>query len=267
MSAAHLVHRITPGVAPASRDSLLCAPGHKASTELTTRRQGRDVGHTHTGASGRTHCTEEDRGLHKETFLDLAHPPSAKAPEGAASSRKHRSVAVRSILSFSISALAAISALPGAASEDPGSTDRGLDEQVQEVKSEILGIAAEIKLLEERLLYPSETQVSVFVSMAETDAVLLDSLHVEIDGGPAANHIYSFKELEALRKGGIQRIYTGNLSTGEHRMTVSAAGKHGGEDFAWDKTFTFSKSTEQKLLEIKLAEPGSDDGTMHLKED
>ena len=40
---------------------------------------------------------------------------------------------------------------------------QSLDEQVQEIKSDVLGIAAELNRLEERLLYPSDTQVAVFV--------------------------------------------------------------------------------------------------------
>ena len=34
---------------------------------------------------------------------------------------------------------------------------KGLDEQVQEIKSDVLSIAAELDGLEERLLYPSNT--------------------------------------------------------------------------------------------------------------
>ncbi len=42
---------------------------------------------------------------------------------------------------------------------------KGLDEQVQEIKTDVLGIAAQLNLLEEKLLYPSNTQVAVFVSL------------------------------------------------------------------------------------------------------
>ena len=40
---------------------------------------------------------------------------------------------------------------------------KGLDEQVQEIKSDVLSIAAQLNQLEERLLYPSNTQIAVFV--------------------------------------------------------------------------------------------------------
>ena len=45
---------------------------------------------------------------------------------------------------------------------------KGLDEQVQEIKSDVLGIAAELNRLEEKLLYPSNTQIAVFVAIRVT---------------------------------------------------------------------------------------------------
>ena len=93
---------------------------------------------------------------------------------------------------------------------------KGLDEQVQEVKSDVLSIAAELNQLQERLLYPSDTQLAVFVALAKGETLRLDAVQIQIDGQPVANYIYSFKELEALQKGGVQRIYTGNIATGEH---------------------------------------------------
>ena len=69
-----------------------------------------------------------------------------------------------------------------------------------------------------------------------------------------AHHIYSFKELEALQKGGVHRIYTGNVATGEHQLEVSVAGKlPGGKDFGASRTFRFRKDVEPKLVGITLA--------------
>ena len=131
---------------------------------------------------------------------------------------------------------------------------QGLDEQVQEIKSDVLAIATELQQLEEKLLYPSDTQVAVFVSLAEGAALELDSVQIQIDGEPVAHHIYGFKELEALRKGGVQRIYTGNLPTGEHRMQVSMAGTlPGGSEFDEAESFSFRKDVEPKVIGLTLA--------------
>lgn len=133
---------------------------------------------------------------------------------------------------------------------------QSLDEQVQEIKSDVLGIAAELSRLEEKLLYPSNTQVAVFVSLADEAGFRLDSVEIRIDGELVAHHIYSFKELEALQKGGVQRIYTGNVATGEHRLDVTAAGKSGSSDVSSSESFTFHKEVEPKLVELVLAGSG-----------
>ncbi len=140
---------------------------------------------------------------------------------------------------------------------------QSLDEQVQEIKSDVLGIAAELASLEERLLYPSDTQVAVFVSLAEGETFQVDSVQIQLDGAPVAHHIYSFKEVEALRKGGVQRIYTGNVRTGEHTLEVVVAGKRpGGQDASGQQTLRFSKEVGPKLLGLELA--GSDSGEVGI---
>jgi hypothetical protein len=146
--------------------------------------------------------------------------------------------------------------LPSAADEVSKAQMQSLDEQVQEIKSDVLGIAAELTRLEEKLLYPSNTQVAVFVSLAAKEGFQLDSLEVKIDGDPVAHHIYSFKELEALQKGGVQRVYTGNVATGDHQLEVTVAGKVGGSDVSSTESFTFRKEVEPKLVELTLAGSG-----------
>ncbi len=131
---------------------------------------------------------------------------------------------------------------------------KGLDEQVQEIKSDVLGIAAELNQLEEKLLYPSNTQVAVFVSLAGGETFRLDSVDIRLDGAPVAHHLYTFKELEALRKGGVQRIYTGNVRSGEHELQVRVLGKaEGGTDFERSGRFKVNKDVGPKIVEISLA--------------
>ena len=102
----------------------------------------------------------------------------------------------------------------------PGNSSRGLDEQVQEIKSDVLAIAAELNQLEERLLFPSNTQVAVFVSLADGETFRLDSVQIQLDGKPVAHHIYTFKELEALQKGGVQ-AHLHRQSAGRPTRTAS----------------------------------------------
>lgn len=146
-----------------------------------------------------------------------------------------------------------------------GSDMKSLDGQVQEIKSDVLNIASELNTLEERLLYPSGTQVAVFIAVDEKEDFRLDSVEIEIDGNLATHHIYSFKELEALQKGGVQRIYTGNVATGEHSINVTIMGKlKNGRDFTETESFQFSKDVKPKALGITLAGPGLGKSTIQV---
>jgi len=144
---------------------------------------------------------------------------------------------------------------------------RSLDEQVQEVKSDVLAISAELATLEERLLFPSTTQVAIFISLADKQAFRLDAVRISIDDELATHHIYSFKELDALQSGGVQRVYTGNLRSGEHRLEVSVIGKlAGGEDYHQTEQFTFTKDVEPRLLGIALAGPDAGSTAIELND-
>lgn len=135
---------------------------------------------------------------------------------------------------------------------------RDLDEQVQQTKSDVLSIAAELNQLEEKLLYPSGTQVAIFVALGKGDELRLDAVRLQIDGQLVAHYIYSAKELEALRKGGVQRIYVGNVATGDHQLNVLVDGKlKGGADFNRTEHFTFRKEVKPKLVELTVAGPDS----------
>lgn len=136
---------------------------------------------------------------------------------------------------------------------------RSLDDQVQEIKTDVLGIAKDLSLLEERLLYPSNTQLAVFVAIPSGETFRLDAVQLAIDGELVTHYIYSFKELDALQNGGTQRVWTGNVRTGSHELAVSVNGKlPSGKEFASSRNFTFSKDIDPQLLGLTLAASGGD---------
>ena len=172
------------------------------------------------------------------------------------------SIVIGLVLAFSFVELARLRAATVSGNNNKTPLDqqqmRGLDEQVQEIKSDVLSISQELSRLEEKLLYPSGTQVAIFVALAKGDQMRLDSVRLQIDGQLVTHHIYSAKELEALRKGGVQRIYVGNVATGNHQLEVLVDGKlEGGGDFSRTEHFTFRKEVKPKLVELTLAGPRS----------
>jgi hypothetical protein len=166
---------------------------------------------------------------------------------------------LRLVRALALGLLCWLSLAPGHAQEISREQMKGLDEQVQEIKADVLAIAAELSQLEERLLFPSNTQVAVFVSLAAGESWRLDAVELQIDGRPVAHYIYSYKELEALRKGGVQRIYTGNVATGARELQVSVSGQlPSGREFNRTEHFSFTKDIEPKLVGITLG--GADAG-------
>jgi len=156
-------------------------------------------------------------------------------------------------------------------SQEESSSDqqqmRGLDEQIQEIKSDALRMSAELSQLEEKLLYPSGTQVAIFVELAKGDTMRLDAVRLQIDGQLVAHYIYSAKELQALRKGGVQRVYVGNVVTGDHKLDVLVDGKlDDGADFSRAGQFTFRKEVKPKLVGLTLAGPRSGNTPIALGE-
>ncbi|MEA3361700.1 MAG: hypothetical protein U9Q61_00270 [Thermodesulfobacteriota bacterium] len=134
---------------------------------------------------------------------------------------------------------------------------KGLDEQVQDIKGDVIAIAAELNLLEEKLLYPSHTQISIFLSLVEGEKFRLDSVEILVDGEAVTHHLYTFKELEALQMGGVQRIYTGNIQTGEHAVQVSFSGlTKGGNAFERSESFKVKKDVGPSIVEITLDRQG-----------
>ncbi len=134
---------------------------------------------------------------------------------------------------------------------------KSLDEQVQDVKSEALKTGANLLLLEKKLLYPSSTQVAVYVSLDAAATYRVDTIEIQLDGKRAVEHLYTTRELEALKKGGIQRIYAGNIATGEHGLQVVVTGKTmGGPRFSRTERIKFNKQMVPKIVEVHLVDSG-----------
>jgi hypothetical protein len=73
-------------------------------------------------------------------------------------------------------------------------------------------------------------------------------------GKPVATHLYTFKELEALQKGGVQRIFTGNVRTGAHDLSVTFTGKSkNGDAIGKTERFSLAKEVGPKIVELHLA--------------
>ena len=139
---------------------------------------------------------------------------------------------------FLASAAALAASVP--ADEAPGA--RALDQDVQVLKDEVLDLNRELFLLEEELLFPANTQVAVFVSMDVGDFFELDSVQLTVDDKPVSKYLYTEREVDALFRGGVHRLYLGNLKAGEHELVAvfTGQGPHA-RDYRRGATLKFEK--------------------------
>lgn len=135
---------------------------------------------------------------------------------------------------------------------------KALDEQVQDIKKDVLDISSSLVQLEEKLIYPTNTQIAIFLAVAEGDQFRMDTVKISIDGKEEASHFYTSKEVDALQHGGVQRIYTGNIRNGDHALEVALTGKStSNKDYQQRADYKFYKNAGTKLIEITLAGSGS----------
>ena len=147
---------------------------------------------------------------------------------------------------------------PFAAPEPPpapaeGGDTRGLDQDIQGLKKDVVDLNKDLFILEEELLFPANTQVAVFLSVDVGDFFALDAVQLKIDKKEVINYLYTPRERDALLKGGVQRLYLGNLKVGPHELVAFFSG-NGPNARAYKRgaSLHFEKGVGAKYLELKI---------------
>ena len=131
--------------------------------------------------------------------------------------------------------------------------DAPLSQSVEDLKRSATELNRDLLILEEELLFPANTQIVVFVSMDVGEYFKLDSIKVSIDDKVVATHLYTSRQNYALTKGGIQRLYTGNVKNGEHEVTAIFTGLGpDNREYKRGATTVISKDDDAKLLEVMI---------------
>jgi len=132
---------------------------------------------------------------------------------------------------------------------------KSLDGRVQTLKKEVLEINRDLYVLEEELLFPANTQIAVFVSVDVGDFFDLDSVQLKLDDKVVANYLYTKREVDALHRGGVQQLYIGNVTSGEHELVAIFVGKGpNGRDYRRGADMVVEKGLGAKYLELKITD-------------
>jgi len=148
----------------------------------------------------------------------------------------------------------ALATVRGHAAE-PAQDLRTVDQDVQALKKQLVDLNRDLFRLEEELLYPASTQVAVFLSMDVGTFFALDSVTLKVDDKEVANYLYTDREVQALHRGGVQKLYLGNLKAGEHELVAFFTGKGPHErDYRRGTTLKFDKAVGAKYLELRISD-------------
>jgi hypothetical protein len=139
---------------------------------------------------------------------------------------------------------------PQAAASAPAGS---LDDRVQDTKADVIRLNRDLLVLEEELLFPANTQVAVFVSMDAGLLFDLDSVQIRLDDKLVSSYLYTPLEVQALHRGGMQRVYLGDLRAGPHEIVAFFTGKGPHDrDYKRGTTVKFDKTTEPRYIELQI---------------
>ena len=151
----------------------------------------------------------------------------------------------------------ALLAAPLAAMPSEGDTAslKTVDQDVQALKKQLIELNRDLFKLEEELLYPASTQVAVFLSVDVGTFFALDSVTLKVDDKEVANYLYTDREVQALHRGGVQKLYLGNLKAGSHEIVAFFTGKGPHErDYRRGTTLKVDKTVGAKYVELRISD-------------
>ena len=142
---------------------------------------------------------------------------------------------------------------------EPPEKKMKLDREMEDVKKALVKLKRDLVILEEDLLFPASSQVSVFVSMDVGEFFNLDAVTLKVNGKEVTHHLYTKKQMDALIRGGVQKLYVGNVKQGGNRVTAFFTGTGpNGRDFRRATTVEFEKGFEPTFVELAISDVTAD---------
>lgn len=135
----------------------------------------------------------------------------------------------------------------------PGAGAATLDDQIDQLAAEVNDHSAKVEGLQESLLYPVNTRLTVFLTLETRKALDLDSVELFVNDRPVASHLYTPRERSALEAGGVQQLYIGNIESGAHNIRAVITARSADKDFVRrEASHPFTKRPGALGVELKL---------------
>ncbi|MCP8899725.1 AraC family transcriptional regulator [Gilvimarinus xylanilyticus] len=138
--------------------------------------------------------------------------------------------------------------LPAGAQSDPAADAQTLKQRALELNRDLL-------ILEEELLYPPSSQIALYLSMDVAEYFALDAVKVKIDDTFVTSELYTDNQVDALIRGGVQKLYLGNIKSGAHEISAFFTGEGPqGQPYKRAASLQVEKTTAPLVLELKIVD-------------
>ncbi|MCW5828670.1 MAG: hypothetical protein KIT79_05085 [Deltaproteobacteria bacterium] len=101
---------------------------------------------------------------------------------------------------------------------------RSVDDEINDLRSKLVKINADLDELEKDLLLPRMSAVKIFLTSSSGRDFQLEQVKVLLNGKVVGSHVYRQEENIALDNGGAQELYMGPISEGEHTIQAQFSG-------------------------------------------
>ncbi|WP_223427485.1 hypothetical protein [Alcanivorax limicola] len=148
-----------------------------------------------------------------------------------------------------------VSVAPFAASvfADSSTGGRDLADDTAQFRRDVLDINRRLLLMEEELLFPADTRVAIFVSLDVGRYFTPDAVTLKLGGNTLVSHLYTEREIRALKNGAVQRLHTANVRNGAHELTAFVTGiGPNGREIRRAATLNFDKASGQHFIQLRL---------------
>ncbi len=144
-------------------------------------------------------------------------------------------------------------ATAAAPAADPVAGDPAADTATESVEVALANLERDLAILEEDLLYPPSSRVAVYLSLDVGELFALDEVEVKLNGETVAHHLYTSRQVNALARGGVQRLFVGNAKQGSNEITAFFLGRGTeGRELRRGTTATFDKGFEPLFVELQI---------------
>jgi len=134
-------------------------------------------------------------------------------------------------------------------------TEPSVAGELESIKLEVATLKRDLVILEEELLFPASSQLAVYVAMDVGEFFQLDSVTVELNGKEVSHHLYTERQADALHRGGVDRVYLGNVKQGNNQLTAFFVGRGpDGRDYRRATSVDFEKAFEPTFIELDIAD-------------